>query len=184
MTEPSAGDVTRLLRKWRSGDPEAEGRLFELVTPDLRRLAGYFMGRERPDHTVTPTALLSEIYFRLAKARETDWQDRQHFFALAAKAMRHFLVDYARARPKGERVAMDSQLPDSDRHLDTVVAVDAVLATLAKEHPELAAIVDFKFFLGMTDQEAADALGWPLRTAQRRWHDARAWLFERLGDAL
>jgi len=183
MAAPSTSEVTSLLRAWRNGDATAEARLFDLVWPDLRRLAAYFMRRERPDHSLTPTALLNEAYVRLVGARTVEWQDRQHFFAIAARAMRRFLVDYARARHGSRRVKLESDvaMPQASSHLETAILVDAALDALRDQHPDLATIVDFKFFLGMTDQEAADALGWPLRTAQRRWHDARRWLYSRLG---
>jgi RNA polymerase sigma factor (TIGR02999 family) len=160
--------------------------LFDLVWPDLRRLAAYLMRRERPGHTLTATALLNETYLRLAGARDHDWQDRRHFFAMAARAMRRFLIDYARAHPKAARVDLDSGvgLPERATSLETAVTVDGALEELRAAHPDLAAIVELKFFLGMTDTEAAEALGWPVRTAQRRWHDARAWLYERLAGAV
>lgn len=185
MTAPSQSEVTRLLREWRGGNAQAESLLFELVWPDLKRLAAYFMRRERPGHTLTTTALLNETYLRLAGARQSDWQDRRHFFAIAARAMRRFLVDYARAHPQATRVDLDSglDLRQQPSHLETALNVDAALDELRAEQPDLASIVEFKFFLGMTDEEAAEALGWPLRTAQRRWHEARRWLFARLGGS-
>ena len=183
--EPPLGDggeVTRLLQQWRRGDAGAEARLFELILPDLRRLAGRFMRHERPGHTLSPTALLNETYLRLAGAREHDWQNRRHFFAVAARSMRRYLIDYARARPRASFIPVDGDLamPPAATALETALAVDAVLDELDREHPDHSAVVELKFFLGMTDQEAADALGVPLRTAQRRWHVARAWLFTRL----
>lgn len=185
MSEPAQGEITRLLRQWRQGSPDAEARLFELVLPDLRRLARYFMRRDRVGHTLTPTALLNETYLRLVGARANDWQDRRHFFALAARAMRRVLIDHARARPKATFVAIEAadsvQFGDHSRR-DTALAVDALLDALEREHPELSSVVEFKFFLGLTDQEAAEALGWRLRTTQRRWHEAREWLFERLAS--
>jgi len=182
MPEPARGEITRLLREWRDGSADAEERLFELVLPDLRRLAHYFMRRERRGHSLSPTALLNETYLRLTGMRRQDWQDRRHFFALAARAMRRYLIDHARARPKAAAVSLDTarlQAPLHSRR-DTLLAVDALLSVLEREHPSLAAVVELKFFVGLTDQEAAEALGWPLRTTQRRWQEAREWLFRRL----
>lgn len=182
MGEPEHGEVTHLLRMWRDGDRSGEARLFELVLPDLRRLAAYHMRRERPGHTLAPTALLNETYIRLVAARDRDWQDRRHFFAIAARAMRRFLIDYARARPKATLVPIDAAnapLFADESQIETALTVDRLLDVLERDHPEQCAVVELKFFLGLTDQEAADVLGAPLRTVQRRWQAARAWLFER-----
>src|SRR5689334_23090484 len=110
MDQP-AGEVTMLLQAWSQGDRTVEQRLFELVLPDLHKLAEYFMRRERPDHSLQPTALLNEAYFRLVGARERDWQNRRHFFAIAARVMRRFLINHARARPKGQKIGMDDVEP-------------------------------------------------------------------------
>jgi RNA polymerase sigma factor (TIGR02999 family) len=183
-----ADEVTALLHAWGNGDRSVESRLFELVLPDLRRLAGYLMRRERPDHSLQPTALLNEVYCRLVATRERDWENRRHFFAVAGRAMRHMLIDYARARPKAVRVPLDGvedRLPDRDRQLELAIAVNGLLEELEASTPnggseDWCSIVELKFFLGFTDQEAADALGLPLRTLQRRFGDVRRWLYERL----
>jgi RNA polymerase sigma factor (TIGR02999 family) len=180
---PGPGEVTDLLRKWQAGDREVEGRLFELVVPDLRRLAGHYMRGERAGHTLQPTALLNETYIKLVGSKHVQWRDRRHFFALAARAMRRFLIDYARS--KGKEISLPpeevAQLGVSDAgRLELAVSVDRLLDELAKENPEQCAMVELKFFLGLNDQEAADVLHLPLRTAQRRWMEARNWLFARL----
>lgn len=186
MSEPRPGEVTQLLKQWREGSASAETRLFELVLPDLRRLARHYMSRERAGHTLAPTALLNEAYLRLVGARGLDWQDRRHFFAIAARAMRRYLIDHARARPNAEFVAIDvgelARSVDPVR-METAIAVDRLLSELERDNPEQCTVVELKFFLGLTDQEAADALGVPLRTAQRRWHEARAFLYSRFGAA-
>src|SRR5215471_301732 len=110
-TKPGQGEITELLQRWRSGDREAEARLFELVQPELKRLARYYMRGERPDHTLQPTALLNETYLKLTGAREVDWRDRRHFFALAARAMRRFLIDYARGRGGSIKLPLDDIAP-------------------------------------------------------------------------
>ena len=104
---PDMGEITELLHKWREGDREAENELFALVLPDLRRLAHYLMKGERKDHTLQPTELVDQIYFRLVSAKDRDWHNRQHFFAIAGRAMRRYLIDHARGRPNAEFVAIE-----------------------------------------------------------------------------
>src|SRR5438552_2774983 len=127
------GDVTQLLREWREGSPEAESRLFALVTQDLRRLAHYFMSGERQGHSLQTTELVDEIYFRLVAAKDRDWRSRAHFFAIAARAMRRYLIDHARGRPKGAFLPLDDVapvLPADSAKLDLAVSVDQLLNQL------------------------------------------------------
>src|SRR5208282_502954 len=105
--EQPMGDITHLLHQWREGSREAENQLFSLVLPNLRRFAHYLMQRERKDHSMQATELVDEIYFRMVAAKERDWQSRKHFFAIAARAMRRYLIDHARGRPSGEFVALE-----------------------------------------------------------------------------
>ena len=182
----SPGDITRLLQKWREGDRQAESELFDLVLPGLRRLAHFLMQRERKGHSLQPTELVDQIYFRLVAAKDRDWRNRQHFFALAGRAMRHYLIDHARARPEAEFVALEdleNLLPADRRRVDTAIMVDRLLEQLAVIHPEWCRLVEAKYFLGLTDEEAAEVLGLKLRTMQRIWRDARHWLFERMESA-
>jgi RNA polymerase sigma factor (TIGR02999 family) len=177
------GDITRLLHQWRRGSPQAENELFELVMPDLRRLAHYLMKGERRDHTLQATELVDQIYIRLVSARDRDWQNRRHFFAIAARAMRRYLIDYARGRPDAEFVAIegmaDFRRPDSGK-VDLAITVDRLLNQLADTKPEWCGLVEVKYFLGLSDEEAAEVLGLKLRTMQRMWLDARQWLFEQM----
>lgn len=178
-----AGEVTELLHAWGKGDRDVEERLFDLVLPDLRKLAGWMMSRERRDHTLQATVLLNEVYCRLVGARERDWQNRSHFFAVAGRAMRHLLIDYARARPKAQRIEMEGvelNLAERDQQLDLAIVIDTLLEEIQATHADWCSIVELKFFLGFTDEETAEALGLPLRTIQRRFSDARRWLYERL----
>ena len=173
-----------LLQAWSQGDRSVEARLFELAMPELRQIAERLMRRERPEHSLDPTALVNEVYFRLVGARERDWQGRQHFFAIAARAMRRLLIDHARGRPPAQMVpiaGMDDWLrATGGPKLEQVIAIDRLLCQIEPEHPDWCSIVDLKFFMGLTDEETADALGLPLRTVQRRFGDARRWLFEKL----
>ncbi|MGA3007682.1 MAG: ECF-type sigma factor [Opitutaceae bacterium] len=177
------GEITLLLRQWREGSPDAENKLFALVLPNLRRLAHYLMQRERRDHSMQATELVDQIYFRMVAARDRDWRSRQHFFAIAARAMRRYLIDHARGRPAAEFVALEGlekYLSAGSKRMDLAITVDRLLDELAKTHPEWCALVEMKFFLGLTDDEAAEALGVKLRTMQRMWSDARRWLFTRI----
>jgi RNA polymerase sigma-70 factor, ECF subfamily len=175
------GDITQLLQKWREGSRDAENELFTLVTPNLRRLAHYMMKSERKGHTMQATELVDQIYFRLVRARDRDWRNRAHFFAIAARAMRRHLIDHARGRPEAEIVALEGikeSLPADSGKIDLAITVDRLLDQLAETKPEWCRIVEVKYFLGLTDEEAADALGMKLRTMQRMWLDARQWLFD------
>ena len=176
------GDITQLLRRWREGSREAENELFGLVLPKLRRLAQYLMKGERKGHSLQPTELVDQIYFRLVAAKDRDWRNRAHFFAIAARAMRRYLIDHARGRPDAEFVPLEGMiefLPAQTADVDQAIAVDLLLYQLAETNPEWCKLVEVKYFLGLTDEEAADALGIKLRTMQRMWRDARQWLFER-----
>ncbi len=176
------GDITQLLQRWREGSRDAENQLFALVLPNLRRLAHYLMMRERKGHSMQATELVDQVYFRLVAAKDRDWRSRQHFFAIAARAMRRYLIDYARARPDGEMVALEGikeMLPADSAKLDLALTVDRLLDQLAETKPEWCMLVEVKFFLGLTDEEAAETLGIKLRSMQRMWRDARQWLFER-----
>ena len=177
------GDVTLLLRQWKSGNHEAEERLFELVLPDLRRLARRQIARERPHHSIQPSELVNQIYLRLTKGRDRDWQDRGHFFAIAARAMRRWLIDYARSSPKARHVGIDDAVEGlfiAQPDFEQAIQIDSLLDQLEVEHPEWCRVVELKFYLGLTDEEAAEITGLSVRTLQRHWSDARRWLFSKL----
>jgi RNA polymerase sigma factor (TIGR02999 family) len=176
------GDITQLLQKWREGDREAENELFRLVSPHLRRLAHYLMQGERQGHTLQPTELVDQIYLRLVGAKDRDWHNRQHFFAIAGRAMRRYLIDHARGRPDVSFVPIEemrSFLPADTAKVDLAITVDRLLDQLAQAKPEWCRLVEVKYFLGLTDEEAAEALGMKLRSMQRMWLDARQFLFSR-----
>jgi len=179
-----AGDVTQLLREWRNGNAQAENLLFELVHGDLKRLAHFRMKGERKGGPLQTTELVDQIYIRLVAAKDRDWQNRQHFFAIAGRAMRHYLIDLARGRPDAEVIGLENLeqfLPAGSAKVDFAITVGKLLDQLEKTNPEWCNLVELKFFLGLTDEEAADVLGIKLRSMQRMWHEARRWLFERIG---
>jgi len=182
------GEITQLLHQWRAGAAEAENELFNRLNTDLRRLARYLMKGERKGHSLQATELVDQIYIRLVAAKDRDWLNRQHFFAIAGRAMRRHLIDHARGRPRGEFVGLhgvEALLPAGSVRLDFALTIDRLLDDLAQSKPDWSNLVEMKYFLGLTDEEAAEVLGMKLRSVQRMWRDARQWLFERAegGDA-
>jgi RNA polymerase sigma factor (TIGR02999 family) len=164
--------------------PDAE-ELAALVYAELRRLAAAYMRREAPGQTLQPTALVHEAYLRLAGAG-TPWNDRRHFIGIAARSMRQILVERARARGALkrwgalDRVSLHESLAGAANVPDMLPALDEALERLEKLDPEQARIVELRFFAGLTNEEAADALGISVATLKRRWNLARAWLFREL----
>jgi RNA polymerase sigma factor (TIGR02999 family) len=183
--ENSEGEITRLLHEWRAGSRDAENQLFALVFPNLRRLAHYLMQRERKDHPMQATELIGQVYFRMVAAKDRDWRNRKHFFAIAARAMRRYLIDVGRGRPSAEFVAIEGLegiLPASREKIDLAITVDRLLDELAVTNPDWCALVEMKFFLGLTDEETAEAMDIKVRTMQRAWNDARKWLYTRMEE--
>ncbi len=181
-------EVTQLLREVRSGDARSADRLIDCVYKELRRLAGHYMKSERKDHTLQPTALVHEVFLRIIAADSVEWQDRAHFFAVAARQMRRILVDHARASRAGKRgggLKVDLENVDvlAGRQDNYVIEVDDALSKLERAEPRAAKIVELKFFSGLTDKEVAEVLKVPVITVRRDWEFARAWLFQRLKPA-
>ena len=179
---PEMGEVTRLLNEWRTGSREAENKLFELVVPNLRRLAQYLMRGERKGHSLQATELVDQIYFSLVAAKNRDWQNRRHFFAIAGRAMRRYLIDHARGRPHADIVPLEGIqdfLAAESPKIELAITVDRLLDKMAETNPDWCMLVELKYFLGLTDEETAEVLGLNLRTMQRMWRDARRWLFEK-----
>jgi RNA polymerase sigma factor (TIGR02999 family) len=189
-------DVTRILSAVEQGDPRAAEQLLPLVYDELRKLAAQKMAQEAPGQTLQATALVHEAYLRLvgepgrASAGSSQFNSRAHFFAAAAEAMRRILVESARRKGRARhgggrtRVDLDRLAPaGDDRADDDLVALDDALGRLEAEMPDVAAVVKLRYFAGMTAQQAADALGLSLRTANRHWAFARAWLLDALGPA-
>jgi RNA polymerase sigma-70 factor, ECF subfamily len=180
-------NVTILLEGARRGDEQALAALVPLVYNELRRLAAGFLRREPPGQTLQPTALVHEAYLRLMRDAELSWQNRAHFFGIAARSMRQILVDRARARRTAKRgggqmkVTLDPELMAADARTFDLEALDAALTRLAAFDAELAHIVEIRFFGGLSVEEAAEALHVSPATIKRRWSLARAWLARELG---
>ncbi|MBI5866562.1 MAG: sigma-70 family RNA polymerase sigma factor [Planctomycetes bacterium] len=174
------GEVTQALVRLREGDPRAADELLPQVYDQLRQLAQRYLAQERSGHTLQPTALVHEAYLRMVG--EADWQNRSHFFAVAARAMRRILVDHARTRAAAKRGGSDVraslELAESlaEQPDEYIVAMDAALGRLAEFDSDLAKLVELRFFAGMSIEEAAEALGVSARTAKRHWTVARGWL--------
>src|SRR5262245_42246785 len=181
MASPTS-DVTQLLREWSSGNDSVVEQLTPLVYRELRRLADGYMRRERPDHTLQPTALIHEAYIRLVDQKQPEWQSRSHFFRFASHLMRQVLVDHARARHARKRGGDKQRVPleEADALGDgepvKLMALDEVLTRLASFDERKAQIIELKFFGGMTDDEVAEALGISVRTLGRDLRLAKAWL--------
>jgi RNA polymerase sigma factor (TIGR02999 family) len=175
-------DVTQLLTRFRSGDRDAESRLVSLVYAELRRMALLCLNRERPDHTLQPTALVHETFLRLAKGTQPQWEDRVHFFAVAGRLMRQILVDYARRHHAGkrggsrERIPLGEDLAFSEDKSHQLLSLDEALCRLAEQDERQSRIVEMKFFGGLNVEEMAEILEISPRTVKREWTMARAWL--------
>ncbi len=186
----AGGDVTRLLGQLRAGNQDVAGELVPLIYDELRRIAGAQMRRERPGHTLQATAVVHEAYMRLVGDQEIQWQNRAHFFAIAAKTMRRVLLDYARQRHAGRRggegarkVDLDAELLIGNDRLEDVVAMDEVLGRLSEMDPEQGRIVELRFFAGLNVEETAEVMGISPRTVKREWRLAKAWLDRELATA-
>jgi RNA polymerase sigma factor (TIGR02999 family) len=182
-------DVTALLDEWSRGDRAALGQLLPLVYAELRRIAARQLGKERAGHTLQPTALVHEAYLRLVDQRRVDWQNRAHFFGVAAQIMRRILVDHARRHAAGKRGDGAQRISIDDAHDVAaaaglpIVTLDHALDRLEKIDADLARIVELRAFGGLTIEEAAHVLDVSPSTAKRDWRTARAWLNRELGAA-
>lgn len=180
--DPSEVDITALLQRVKAGDPGSEDQLLAVVYSQLRRLASAQLRREAPGHTLQTTALVHEAYLRLFKGG-IDYQDRRHFFSLAARAMRRVLVDYARMQTaecrggRPVRVPLENLPLISPENIETVLAMDQCMNLLARQKPQHAQLVELHLFAGMTIQDSAQVLNVSVRTAKRHWAFAQAWLY-------
>ena len=178
--------MTRILRAIRQGEPRAAGELLPLVYDELRRIAAHKMAQESPGHTLQPTALVHEAWLRMIGDGNEHFDSRGHFFAVAAEAMRRILVESARRKGSQKRGAGARREELNEAHLvqnapsEEILAVDDALDLLAAEDSTCADLVKLRYFVGMTMEEAASALGLSLRTTERLWTYSRAWLRRRI----
>lgn len=181
MTDAESGDITTLLRRWTEGDSGAEEALFRALHLELRRVAGRALRRERSDHTLQPTELVSEVYLRIAPDA-ADWQDRAHFLAVAARAMRRVLIDHARARKSDKRggraahVTLDGEAVQGGLVPVDVERLDVAMLKLQALDERKAKLVELRYFGGLSIAETAHVTGWSERTVKRELQLGRAWL--------
>jgi RNA polymerase sigma factor (TIGR02999 family) len=175
-------EVTQLLQQWSSGQEQALDRLLPHIHGELRKLAASYLRKERPDHTLQPTALVNEAFLKLVDQRAAKWQSRAHFFGIAAQAMRRILVDHARAHSADKRGGDVRKVPlDTIDVMDRVVdvdllALDEALTRLASMDPQQSRIVELRFFGGLTMEETAEVMHISPATIGREWRMAKAWL--------
>jgi RNA polymerase sigma factor (TIGR02999 family) len=182
MTTPSSQEVTQMLLAWRNGDQEALERLTPLVYGELRRMAHHFMRRERAEHTLQTSALINEAYLRLIDCREIEWENRVHFFGIAAHMMRQILIDHARSHDRDKRggalleVSFEEAAMVAEERSAELIALDDALTDLAAFDARKSRIVELRFFGGLTNEEISEVMGMSLRTVEREWRKAKAWL--------
>ncbi len=186
MTDNSTKDVTQLLSEVERGDEQAVAALFERVYAELRGLAKNYLRRERPDHTLQPTALVHEAYLRLVGAENSGWENRIHFFNVAAQVMRNILVDHARkhqAEKRGgheRKMSLDEAISFFSERDINLLALDEALKTLETLDPQQARIVELRFFGGLKIEDVAHILNISETTVSREWHKAKMWLRSQL----
>lgn len=179
---PKPDDVTSVLKEWTAGQDQALEKLVPLVYQELRSLAASHLRSERPEHTLQPTALVNEVFLRLLDGREVSWQNRTHFFVLAARMMRHILVDHARARLAEKRdvvvvpLVFEGPFDPSPISDPALLALDDALTSLKRMDPRQCRVVELRYFAGLTLEETAESLGISIATVKREWTMARAWL--------
>ena len=178
----ATADVTRLLQQWSNGQEQALDRLVPHIHGELRKLAAGYLRRERPDHTLQPTALVNEPFLKLIDERSVKWQNRAHFFGIAAQAMRRILVDHARAHAASKRGGDVRKVSLDDANLIgpavdvDLLALDEALTRLATLDPQQSRIVELRFFGGLTVEETAEVMSISPATIGREWRMAKAWL--------
>lgn len=188
MQEPASTETTRLLNLMSQGDVAAAGAVQALVYDQLRRIAQVRMNQERRDHTLQATALVNEAYLKLVGQGPIEWSTRAQFFAAAAESMRRILIDHARTRNRAKRADQGRRLPldvvdlACDENLPEILALDEAICRLAVDEPEVARVVQLRFFAGLSVDETAEVMGIGSRSVDRYWTFARAWLFRALRD--
>jgi RNA polymerase sigma factor (TIGR02999 family) len=182
----SSQNITRLLLDWRNGDQTALDRLMPLVYEELRRMANHYMRNERRGHTLQTSALVNEAYLRLVDHENIEWQNRAHFFGVAAQAMRRILVDHARSRNYQKRgggaqqVSLDEAMTLAGDRAAELIALDDALQELAKMDERKSRVVELRYFGGLSLEETAEALGVSIPTVTRDWNTAKAWLMREM----
>lgn len=179
--------VTQLLQQWHEGDQEALEALMPLVYNELKRLAGSYLRRERPDHTLQSAALVNEAYLRLVDQTQTRWQNKAHFYGIAAQMMRRVLADHARGHNAAKRGAgvpeleLDETIAQAQSRNIDVLDLEEALQKLEKLDSQQGKIVELRFFSGLSIEDTANVLGISPATVKRDWAAARAWLFREIG---
>jgi RNA polymerase sigma-70 factor (ECF subfamily) len=186
MAVSSTQEITQLLRAWGGGDKAALDELTRVSYQELRRIALRHMRREHPGHTLEASALVNEAFLRLTDWENVEWQNRAHFFAMAARVMRNVLVDFARKRGRAKRgadpllVSLTAAANVSQERSADLIALDEALGALAALSPRQGKVIELKFFGGLTNEEAAEVLGVSPDTVRRDWRLAQAWLYREL----
>jgi RNA polymerase sigma factor (TIGR02999 family) len=181
--------VSELLANWNQGNAEAREALMPLVYNELRKLAASHLRRERSDHTLQPTALVHEVYLRLAEQKNVQWQDKSHFFGVAAQLMRRILVDHARSHMADKRgsglpkASLNEAIAMSRERPAELLALDESLTQLASADPQQGRIVELRVFAGLTIEQTAEVLGISPATVKRDWNLAKAWLLREIHKA-
>lgn len=188
MDEQGQVQITQLLLDWSEGDHAALEQVTPLVYGELHRLAHHYMNRERAGHTLQTSALVNEAFLRLVDQRNVKWNNRAHFFAIAAQMMRRILVDYARSHLYAKRgagaihVSLDQAALVSNEPTAEVTALDEALTKLESLDPQQARVVELRFFGGLTIQETAEAMGISVDMVKREWSTAKAWLYREMSS--
>src|SRR5690349_17568784 len=183
-----SGNITELLVGYGRGDKEALDQLMPIVYEELRRQAARYLRKERPGHTLQTTALIHEAYVRLVDQHHVQWQNRAHFFGIAAQLMRRILVDHARTKKRVKRGGSDIRVSLADANIAVkgqdldVVALDEALQRLAQIDEQQSRVVELRYFSGLTVEETAEVMGISKATVKRDWSVARAWLYRELSD--
>src|ERR1700678_101435 len=189
VSKPLDQDVTKLLIQWSKGDSEALDALVPLVYDELRRLAQLYLSREKPGHTLSSTALVHEAYLRLVQQKEVTWQNRAHFFGVAARMMRRILVDHARRHGYAKRgggaltLSLDETVAAAPEREISLVELDDALDSLAKPDERQSRMVELRFFGGLSIEETSEVLGVSAPTVKREWASARAWLYREISGS-
>lgn len=185
MSEASSHELTQLLNDWENDDQSALEKLVPLIYSELYRLAKHYMGRERADHLLQPTALVNEAYIRLVDWKNARWQNRAHFFGVSAQLMQRILVDFARQRPRNadgiaQHVPINETVVGGKTKSSEIVALDEALSELAKVDQRKSRMVELRYFGGLSVEETAEILKVSPVTVMREWNKAKAWLYKEM----